>query len=254
MAEPAGKSEWVKLLLTSSGISNPSIRAALVELLGKPISESTALVVPTAIHPFPTGPEMAARLIRGEVSTPLTDLGWASVGLLELTALPSIGREVWEPTVRAADALLVWGGDPLYLSHWIRASGLADLLPTLHDTVYVGTSAGAMAASRVFGETYVEPRTASGSPLTSTHLVFTTPEGDVSRTLLTAEGAGLVDVAVIPHLDNEHHPDASLANAERWASEIPDPIYAIDDETALVVTDGLVRVVSEGHWQLFTPR
>jgi dipeptidase E len=244
----------VKLLLTSSGMSNAGIRDALVELLGKPISESTALIVPTAIYPFSTGSQLAGRLVRGEVSTPLTDLGWESVGVLELTALPSVGQEVWTSAVRAADALLFWGGDPLYLSHWIRASGLAALLPALDDTVYVGVSAGAMAAARLFGETYTEPRTASGSPLTSKRIVFTTPRGDVSRTLLTAEGAGLVDFAVIPHLDNEDHPDASLANAERWAAELPVPTYAIDDETALLVADGVVRVVSEGHWQLFMPR
>ncbi len=244
----------VKLLLTSSGIRNASIREALVELLGKPISESSALVVPTAIYPFSVGPAMAGRLIRGEVSSPLTELGWASVGVLELTALPSVGQEVWASTVEAADALLFWGGDPLYLSHWIRASGLSDLLPTLTDTVYVGVSAGAMASARVFGETYTEPRTASGSPLTSKQLVFTTPQGDLTRTLLTAEGAGLVDFAVIPHLDNENHPDASLANAETWASELPVPTYAIDDETALKVTGGVVQVVSEGHWKLFEPR
>lgn len=244
----------MKLLLTSSGISNASIRDALVELLGKPISKSSALVVPTAIYPFSTGPQMAGRLIRGEVSTPLTELGWASVGVLELTALSTVEQEVWAPTVRAADALLFWGGDPLYLSYWIRASGLGDLLPTLEDMVYVGVSAGAMAAARVFGETFTEPRAASGSPMTSKQLVLTTPQGDVSRTLLTAEGAGLVDFAVIPHLDNENHPDASLANAERWASELPVRTYAIDDETALTVTDGVVHVVSEGHWKLFTPR
>lgn len=255
LAGLSGKVSGVRLLLTSSGISNTSIRDALIELLGKPISASSALVVPTAIYPFSSGPEMAGRLIRGEVSTPLTELGWASVGVLELTALPSIDQEVWAATVRAADALLFWGGDPLYLSHWIRASGLADLLPTLGDTVYVGVSAGSMATARVFGETYTEPRTASGSPLTSRPVVFTTPEGDVERTLLTAEGAGLVDFAVIPHLDNEDHPDASLANAEQWAAELPVPTYAIDDETALAVTDdAVVHVVSEGHWQLFTPR
>jgi dipeptidase E len=244
----------VKLLLTSSGISNASILDALVALLGTSISASSALVVPTAIYPFSTGPQMAGRLIRGEVSTPLTELGWASVGVLELTALPSVEREVWAPTVAAADALLFWGGDPLYLSHWIRASGLGDLLPTLDDTVYVGVSAGAMAAARVFGETYAEPRTASGTALTAKRLVFTTPRGDVDRTLLTAEGAGLVDVAVIPHLDHEDHPDASLANAERWAAELPVPTYAIDDQTALTVTDGVVHVVSEGRWKLFAPR
>lgn len=242
----------MKLLLTSSGISNPSILDALVGLLGKPVAESTALVVPTAIHPFPSGPEMAARLVRGEVRTPLTELGWGSLGVLELTALPSIGKEVWVPTVQAADALLFWGGDPLYLSFWMRESGLADLLPSL-TSVYVGTSAGAMAACATFGETYTEPRSGSGTPLTSEEIVFGTPDGAVSRTFVTAAGAGLADFALIPHLGNPDHPDASLANAELWAAKLPVPTYAIDDQTVLVVTDGVVDVVSEGTWRLFTP-
>jgi dipeptidase E len=29
------------------------------------------------------------------------------------------------------------------------------------------------------------------------------------------------------------------------------PAYAIDDETAIMVTDGTVEVVSEGHWRRF---
>jgi dipeptidase E len=242
----------VKLLLTSSGISNASIRGALVDLLGKPIEEATALVVPTAIHPFSVGPVMAARLIRGEVKTPLTDLGWLSLGVLELSALPSISKDVWIPTVQAADALLFWGGDPLFLSFWIQESGLADLLPSL-DAVYVGVSAGAMAAAKTFGETYTEPPSGSASPLATEDVVFGTPDGDISRTFVTASGAGLVDFAVIPHLDSPDHPDASLANAETWAGRLPVPTYAIDDDTAISVQDGVVSVVSEGSWRLFAP-
>lgn len=240
----------MKLLLTSAGVSNPSILAALVGLLGKPIEESTALVVPTAIHPFAGGPESAAQLIRGEVRTPLTDLGWGSLGVLELTALPSIDKDVWVPAVGAADALLFWGGDPLYLAFWLRESGLADLLPSL-TSLYVGTSAGAMATATTFGETFTEPRGGSGTPLTSEDMVFATPDGEVSRTFVTAAGAGLVDFALIPHLDNEDHPDASMANAERWAAKLSVPTYAIDDQTAVTVIDGVVDVVSEGTWRLF---
>lgn len=244
----------MKLLLTSSGISNASIREALVGLLGKPISEASALVVPTAIYPFSTGPEMAGRLIRGEVPTPLTELGWASVGVLELTALTSIGQEAWVPTVRAADALLFWGGDPFYLSYWMRESGLMDLLPTLDDTVYVGVSAGAMASASVFGEVHSEPRTASGRLLASRTVAFTTPRGDVDRAVGTAEGAGLVDFAVIPHLYNENHFAGWLVNVQRWAAELPVPTYAIDDQTAISVVDGVVEVITEGRWERFEPR
>ncbi len=175
------------------------------------------------------------------------------MGVLELTALPSIDRKAWVPSVEETDALLVWGGDPLYLSYWMRQSGLADLLPSLRrESVYVGVSAGSMAASSTFGETYRNPPSGSGSALTSEDIVFDTPQGEISRIFVTAQGAGLVDFALIPHLDNEDHPDASLANAERWAARLPVPVYAIDDQTAIKVTDGTVEVVSEGHWKLFT--
>ncbi len=244
----------MKLLLTSSGISNTSIHNALVDLLGKPIAESSALFIPTAIYPFPGGARMAWQAISGTAASPLSGLGWKSLGVLELTALPSIADDAWIPTVQQTDALLVWGGDPLYLSHWMRQSGLADLLPSLRpEMVYVGVSAGSMAATATFGETYPDPPRGSGEALTSQDIVFATPRGAISRILVTAQGVGLVDFALIPHLVHEDHPDASLANAEKWAARLPVPTYAIDDQTAMKVTDGTVDIVSEGHWKLFTP-
>jgi dipeptidase E len=244
----------MKLLLTSGGVSNTSIHNALVSLLGKPIAESNALCIPTAIYPFPGGAAGAYRFISGSAASPMCGLGWKSLGVLELTALPSIDDEVWIPMVRETDALLVWGGDPLYLSHWMRQSGLAGLLPSLRrETVYVGVSAGSMAAAATFGETYVDPPRGSGEARTAEDIVFATPQGDISRILVTAQGVGMVDFALIPHLDHEDHPDASLANAEKWAARLPVPTYAIDDQTAIQVVDGAVEVVSEGHWKLFTP-
>jgi dipeptidase E len=240
----------MKALLTSGGITNDSIREALVDLLGKPIAESSALFIPTAIYPFPGGPGMAYRAISGQGPSPLAGLGWKSLGVLELTALASIEEEAWVPAVREADALLVWGGDPLFLADWMRRSGLTDLLPTLRsDTVYVGVSAGSIAAASTFVETYTEPPRGTDGPLKSENVVF----GDVERILVTGQGAGLVDFAVIPHLEHPHHADASLANAEKWAARIPAPTYAIDDETAIKVVDGAAEVVSEGQWRLFQP-
>jgi dipeptidase E len=239
----------MKLLLTSSGISNPSIRDALVGLLGKPIAESSALFVPTAIYPFPGGAGNAFRAITGNAMSPLCDLGWKSLGVLELTALPSIDEDVWTATVRETDALLVWGGDPVYLSYWLKHSGLAGLFPSLPDTVYVGVSAGSIAMAGPFGETYSAQPKCSGERLSSEDIVFTRPEGEVTKTLVMAEGAGLVDFAIIPHVEYDDHHD--VANAAKWAARLPVPTYAIDDETAIKVTDGTVEVVSEGHWQLF---
>ena len=241
----------MKLLLTSSGITNGSISDALVDLLGKPIADASALFVPTAIYPFPGGPGRAWRAISGTAGGPLAGLGWKSLGVLELTALPSIDREAWQPTVEEADALLFWGGDVLYLTHWLQQSGLAEILPSLNQSVYVGVSAGSMAASKTIGETYVEPPKGSGEALTSEEVVFDTPAGQIARILVTAEGVGLIDFALIPHLDGDGHPDASMANAAKWAARLPVPTYAIDDETAITVVDGTAEVVSEGHWKLF---
>jgi dipeptidase E len=225
----------VKLLLTSGGVTNASIRTALVDMLGKPVEESTALCIPTAEwgHPWCT-PGSAWRFVSGlapggEPSSPMCDLGWKSVGLLELTALPSIGRDRWEPWVREADVLLVDGGDATFLAHWMRESGLVDLVPSLPDTVWVGVSAGSMVMTPRIGDDFVSWKGA---------------EGD-DRTL------GVVDFSIFPHLN---HPDMSwntMTNAQKWAAEVGGPAYAIDEQTAIAVVDGAARVVSEGEWRAF---
>ena len=221
----------MKFLLTSAGIKNASIHKALVDLLGKPVAESSALCIPTAIYPFSVGPSMAYRFISGLGPSPLTELGWKSLGVLELTALPSIKRENWVTPVEEADALLVFGGDVLYLCRWMRESGLAELLPSLRKTVYVGVSAGSMVTAPIFGETYDDP----------------------NAPFVIEKGLGLVDFALLPHLDHENHPESSTAKVERMAAKVPVPTYAINDETAIKVIDGAVEVVSEGHWKRFAP-
>jgi dipeptidase E len=148
----------MRFLLTSAGISNNSIRGALIDLLGKPIAESSALIIPTAIYPFPGGPSMAYRFISGTAKSPMCELGWKSLGVLELTALPSIKPEYWIAAVQEADALLLYGGDVWYLCRWMRESGLAGFLPSLRQTVYVGVSAGSMVTAPIFGETYGDPK------------------------------------------------------------------------------------------------
>ena len=222
----------MKLLLTSAGIKNTSIRDALVDLLGKPIAESNALCIPTAGYGHPMGtPAGAWRFITGQASTPMCELGWKSMGVLELTALPSIDHERWVQWVREADVLLVNGGDALYLAHWMRQSGLAALLPSLPETVWAGLSGGSMVMTPRIGEDFVGWKPPTG--------------GD--------EVLGVVDFSIFPHLDHELLPENTMADAERWAAGIPNPAYAIDDETAIRVTDGTVEVVSEGHWKLFAP-
>jgi dipeptidase E len=219
----------MKLLLTSAGVKNASIENALVEVLGKPVAESSALCIPTAVYPMSNGPAMAYRVINGSASTPMTELGWKSLGVLELTALPSIDRDVWVPMVQETDALLVSGGDPLYLSYWMQRSGVADLLPSLGDKVYMGVSAGSMIMAPSVGEDFVVWRPPTG--------------GD--------ETLGVVGFSMFPHLDHPNLPENTMADAERWATGMAQPCYAIDDETAIQVVDGTIEVISEGDWKLF---
>lgn len=213
-------------MLTSGGVTNASIHDALVDLLGKPTSEATALCIPTAQwgHPH-CGPVSARGFVAGMPPWGgLTSLPWASLGVLELTALPSIPRERWLTWVNAADVLLVDGGDATYLTHWMRESALADLLPSLTDKVWVGVSAGSMALTPRIGSDFVEWPGAADD-----------------------RGLGVVDFSIFPHLDV--FPTNTMADAERWHEEVGGAAYVLDDQSAIRVVDGVPEVISEGRWR-----
>lgn len=217
----------MKLLLTSGGVTNASIHRALVKLLGKPVAEASALCIPTAQwgHPW-CGPGSVRRFVTDGTPATMCGLGWKSVGVLELTALQSVGQDRWEPWVRDADVLLVDGGDAVYLAHWLRESGLAALLPSLAGMVWVGVSAGSMVLTPRIGEWFVA-----------------WPSAPDDRAL------GIVDFSIFPHLDHEAMPGNTLPAAQNWAAGLEGPCYAIDDQTAIAVVDGVPEVVSEGRWE-----
>jgi dipeptidase E len=224
----------MKLLLTSGGIRNNTMRSALVDMLGKPIAECNALCIPTGTYAFPGGMGGALRawwFVTGDPVTtcPMIELGWKSVGVLELTALPSLPRENWVPMVQEIDVLLVNGGDTLYLAYWLQQSGLADLLPSLN-AVYVGLSGGSLALCPRVWEDFIHWDSPTGSD----------------------KALGLVDFEMFPHLDHPDIPVHAMSYAEKWAETLSVPGYAIDDETAIQVIDGEVKVITEGHWRLFT--
>jgi dipeptidase E len=134
--------------------------------------------------------------------------------------------------VREADVLLVGGGGALYLSYWMRQSGLADLLSSLPEKVWVGLSAGSMVMTPRIGQDFVG---------------WKAPSGDDSA-------LGLVDFSIFPHVDHPDLPENTMAAGEAWAAPIQGPAYAIDDQTAIKVTDAGVEVISEGHWRKFDRR
>ncbi|HEY0739975.1 MAG TPA: Type 1 glutamine amidotransferase-like domain-containing protein [Chryseosolibacter sp.] len=219
----------MKLLLTSAGISNKRIEHTLTELLGKPISEASAFFVPTAIYAIPNGGDLSRQVIRGSLGDPFCELGWKSLGILELTALSTLKKDLWVPQLLESDALLVGGGDCQYLCYWIYQSGLYDLLPSLLKKItYVGLSAGSMIMTR-YGTTYGNHTLPPDSP----------------------KSLNILDFALHPHLDHEWFPDNSLQNLERLAGTLPFASYAIDDQTAIKIVDGNIEVISEGNWKLF---
>jgi len=216
----------VRLLLTSGGVTNPSIEAALGALMGKPMAEATALCIPTAQwgHPMCT-PFSVARTVAGQGRSGLASLPFGEMGVLDLTALPSIGADRWVPWVQEADVLLVDGGDATYLAHWLRESGLLEVMPSLERQVWVGVSAGSMVLAPRIGSDFVQ-----------------WPGAPDDRTL------GVVDFAIFPHFDV--FPDNTLEAARRWREEIGVPGYVLDDSCAIVVDGDRVEVVSEGAWHL----
>ena len=218
----------MKYLLTSAGIKNDSIKKSLIQMLGKPISKATALCIPTAIYALPNGSMHAWGFVSGDGETPMVELGWKSMGVLELTALPSIKQEYWMDLVKQTDVFLVNGGDPLYLAYWMKQSGFAELVPSLN-AVYVGLSAGSMVITPKIGEEFVG---------------WVSPE----KNDLTLN---LVNFSIFPHLDHVDLPDNTMTTAVKWVAKLDNPAYVIDDQTAIRVEDGVEEVISEGTWRYF---
>lgn len=221
----------MNMLLTSAGIRNASIRTALEEMLGKPISEARALCIPTAAYGSPhSSPESVWRFISGRHILPMCEIGWKSIGVLELTALPSIEMRRWIQWIQDSDALLAGGGDAVFLAHWMRLSGLDRLLPGLEKVIWVGASAGSMVMTPRVGDDFVEMKPSI--------------TGD-DKTL------GIVDFSIFPHVDHPNLPENTMALAEQWAAGLGCPSYAIDDETAIRVVGASTEVISEGNWRYF---
>ena len=217
----------MKLLLTSGGIRNPSIRAALDELLPKPVEECDALGITTGSYAHPmAGPRRAWAFVADDS---MTSLPWRSLGLLEPAALPSLGKDRWLPWVEETDVFLVNGGDTLFLAYWLRESGLADLLPSLN-AVWVGVSAGSMVMTPRIGDDFKQWDPPGG--------------GD--------QALGVVDFAIFPHLaPPEGGWGNTMEEAENWFATMDVPAYVMDDQTAIVSKDGEVEVVSEGVWHFW---
>ncbi|HUD11428.1 MAG TPA: Type 1 glutamine amidotransferase-like domain-containing protein [Candidatus Saccharimonadia bacterium] len=231
----------MKLLLTSGGITNDSIVQTLRGLVGKPLSEARIAVIPTGHNP-----EAGDKgwVVQEDFGQPY-QLGWKQFSIVDLAAVATLEKDLWWPQLEESDVLLVGGGNTFYLSYWMQQCGLFDAIPKWLDSkVYIGISAGSQIAGadlRVTSEAL-----AVSDTLTDEEYDEIGPPGQSSGKTL-----GLVDFTFRPHLDSPDFPKAQTNYLKDVAAKLDAPMYALDDQSALVVTNGKTEVVSEGAWHLF---
>lgn len=217
----------MKLLLTSSGISNKSIANSLAKLLDKPFTDSNIVFIPTA-----------ASLEKDDKSWLVKDLynakslGFKNFYITDLAIAP---REVWLPQVETADVIMVGGGHTEFLFDCMEESGFAQMLPEFLKTkIYVGISAGSIVCA--------EQMAMTGAGL----LYYEDYHGLSDR-----RGLGFIPFEIRPHYKSDYFPKVNDEYLSKMAEKMPCPFYAIDDNTAVQVVDGKVEVISEGEWKKF---
>lgn len=207
----------VKLLLTSSGLSDQPTCDALVALSGRPLADQRVAVVPTAANVVPGD--------KGWLVADYLQVQRAGFAALDIVDVSALEPAVWRSRLEEADVLVVTGGDTTHLLRWLRRSGMADDLPTLlRDRVYVGISAGSM--------------------VTGPHLRLSQspqPEPEDSR------GLGLVDFLVVPHLDSPWFPAAAESAVRAALAGLAHRTFALADGRAVAVDGTEVRVVGTGR-------
>lgn len=220
----------MKLLLTSSGITNDSIAKALLELANKAPGEINIAFVPTAANVEPGDKDW----LINDLSN-LVKQNYKSIDIVDFSA---VGKDVWLPRLQAADILFFGGGNTFHLMRCLKKYGLADLLPELLKTrVYVGISAG--------------------STVTNKDLFLRTSQilyGDDLNESENLASLNFVDFYFLPHLNSEYFPKLRKKNIEEAITGISEKVYALDDNSALKVVDGQVEIISEGKYFVFNEK
>lgn len=217
----------MKLLLTSNGLCNKTIVNALAELLGKPFSKSSIAFIPTAANVVPGD--------KNWVINDLTNCRKAGFEIVDIVDISALSQDQWQPRLEAVDALLFGGGNSFYLIYWIRKSGLDKLLPKfLKNKVYMGISAGSMVTGKFIRLS------------DSKKLYYPDIKGYQDDT-----GLNLVDFSFRPHFNSPIFPDVNKEVLEKITKSFPETVYALDDESAIIVNNNKVEVVTEGNWLKF---
>ncbi len=217
----------MKLFLTSSGITNPTLANSLLQLLGKPFEQSHVTFIPTA-----------SSADKGDKSWLVNDmynikkLGFPTFDIVDISI---VSKDIWLPSFEQANLLVFGGGTAVHLMEWMEKAGVASVLPKLIKTkVYMGISAGSMVAAKTMS-------------LTSQNILCYEQTGEFKPT----KGLGLVDFEIRPHLNSPSFPKVRIDYLEKLAQKNPTSFYAIDDNTAVQVVDTTATVITEGEWKRF---
>lgn len=214
----------MKLFLTSAGLSNQKLVKTFEGLVGLSGDKVKIAFIPTAANVE----EGDKDWLIGDYSN-LKKQGY----IVDIVDISAIDRDIWQPRLDEANVLFLGGGNTFHLMHWVEKSGLKDLLPKyLENKVYAGISAGSCIAGptiynsvqNLFGEKY---------------------------DLKIEKGLGLVNFQFIPHLNSDFFPKIREEYLKEAAKDLTESVYAIDDNSAVVVNNEKIDIVTEGKWAKF---
>lgn len=214
----------MKLFLTSAGLSNKTLVNSFENLVGLSGDKVKIAFIPTA-----------ANVEDGDKDWLISDYTNLKKQnyIVDIVDISAVEKEIWLPRLQEANVLFCGGGNTFHLMHWVEKSGLQDLLPELLETrVYAGISAG----SCIAGPTIYN----------SVQNLF-----DEKYNLKIEKGLRLVDFQFIPHLNSKWFPKINEENLEIASKELKEFVYALDDNSAIVINNDNLEVVSEGKWRKF---
>lgn len=215
---------FMKLLLTSAGLTNNTLVQALKDLVEKPFSDLNVTYIPTAANV-----EDVDKWWVVEDMQRVQQLGWKYFDIVDFSAVP---KDIWLPRLERADVVVVGGGSSYHLMHAIESlDNKEDFINLLQRKVYVGISSGSMITAQIAQFGWDEEFYGIQTPVK------------------IGNGLKFVDFYIMPHWGEEDFSKVTKENIAKIAKQIASPVYLIDNQTAIMIVDNKLTVVSEGTWQ-----
>ena len=221
----------MKFLLMSQAVENESIKQALLDLVGKPFAEANVLMVTTASNAAFGDKRWLIRMFNQ-----FDSLGFAKIDIIDFAGLP---EDAWLPQFEAADVLMFTGGNTTHLAYEMGRANMKQHLEKLLGTrVYASNSAGSIVTGASLAMVNEEDYAYAPSRIDD---------------LKAATSLGYHGLHIRPHWKNPGHSRSTESWVEAKIAEnnITDPVYLLDDQSALKIDGDQLKVVSEGEWKVY---